>query len=79
MRDQRREEGWRSLVTDPASVGVGVTVVLLLWVTLAADLSSRFAWVGAPYAASLAAAWFGQGRPAQWLEGLGRTRTTETA
>jgi hypothetical protein len=79
MRDRRRQEGWRSVAMDPAAVGVAVTLALLAWVTLAADLSSRFAWVGAPYAASLAAEWFGRGRPAEWLQGLGRTRRTETA
>lgn len=71
-RDRARAEGWRPVLADPAVVGVAVTLVLLAWVTLAADLSSRFAWVGAPFAASLAAVWFETGRPGAWLAGLGR-------
>lgn len=75
MRDRLRDVGWRTVAVEPAVVGVLVTLALLFWVTLAADLSSRFAWVGAPFAASLAAEWFEHGRPAAWLAGLGRRRT----
>lgn len=57
------------VVRDPAAVGIGLTMLLVLWVTLAADLSPRFAWVGAPFAASLATLWFESGRVGAWLAG----------
>lgn len=72
VRSRVRRRGWRPVAADPAVVGVAVTLALLAWVTLAADLSPRFAWVGAPFAASLAAAWCSTGRVGSWLEGLGR-------
>ncbi len=77
IRDRLRGEGWRPVVLDPAVVGVVVTLALLGWVTLAADLSSRFAWVGAPFAATLAASWFEHGRAGDWLAGLGRPSSGE--
>lgn len=79
IRDRVRDDGWRPVAVDPAVVGVVVTLALLAWVALAADLSSRFAWVGAPFAATLAAAWFEQGRAGDWLEGLGRRRAPDAA
>jgi hypothetical protein len=79
IRDRWRSEGWRATVVEPAVVGVGVTAALLFWVTLAADLSSRFAWVGAPFAATLAAAWFDRGRPAEWLARWGARREVQAS
>lgn len=65
-----RESGWKKTVIDPAVVGIAMTGALCLWVTPTADLSPRFAWIGFPFAASLTAAWFSEGRPQQWLHGL---------
>lgn len=70
LRGRIRERGWVSQLSDPAAVGVATTVALCAWVTLAADLSPRFAWVGFPFAATLAAQWWSRGRPAQWLAAL---------
>ena len=53
IRDSWRADGLRAVALDPAAVGVGVTLAMLAWVALAADLSSRFSWVGTPYAATL--------------------------
>ncbi|MBV6507796.1 MAG: hypothetical protein JJLCMIEE_00854 [Acidimicrobiales bacterium] len=65
-----REAGWKQTALDPAVVGIAMTGALCLWVTPAADLSPRFAWLGFPFAASLAAVWFSEGRPQKWLDGL---------
>ncbi len=72
IRDRLRSTSSIETLVDPAVVGVLLTAVLVLWVTMAADLSSRFAWVGTPFAASLAAMWFESGRAGEWLQGLGR-------
>lgn len=72
---RRRLDGsrWFDVVSDPAVAGVAVTALLLVWVTLAADLSARFGWVGMPYAASLAVIWFDSGRCRRWLSRFGRS------
>jgi len=72
VRDRLRSQPLPATLSDPAVVGVAITGVLVLWVTLAADLSSRFAWVGTPFAASLAALWFDSAKVDEWLGRLGR-------
>lgn len=67
VRDRVRAGGWSTTLAEPAVVGVALTAVLCLWVSLAADLSPRFAWVGFPFAASLAATWFADGRGAELI------------
>lgn len=67
-----RSDGWRTVALDPAVVGLAVTAALLVWVALAADMSARFAWAGSPFAASLAAVWFGSGRVGERLASIGR-------
>jgi hypothetical protein len=66
-RQEQRANGWLATLLDPAVVGVVITVGLCLWVMAAADLSPRFAWIGFPFAAALAARWFDEGRAAAWL------------
>lgn len=58
---RRRVEPLRAVMTEPAAVGVAATVGLCVWVSLSADLSPRFVWVGFPFAATLAAAWIDGG------------------
>jgi len=70
IRRDLRAHGWSALWTDPATVGVLLTVALCGWVLLAADLSPRFAWIGFPFAATLSARWWSSGRPAEFLERL---------
>ncbi len=64
-RDRVRTDGFATALTEPAVVGVLLTAGLCAWVSLAADLSPRFAWVGFPFAASLAATYFRHGRGAE--------------
>ena len=64
-RDRVRADGVAAALTEPAVVGVVLTAGLCAWVSLAADLSPRFAWVGFPFAASLAATYFRHGRGAE--------------
>ncbi len=71
LRDRLRSKPVMTALLDPAVVGVALTGVLVLWVTLAADLSSRFAWVGTPFAASLAAVWFESDKVGEWLARIG--------
>lgn len=70
VRRRVRADGWLPALVDPAVVGVAITAALCLWVMAAADLSPRFAWAGFPFAASLAAVWWSDGRPREWLDGL---------
>lgn len=72
VRDRLRSQSLTTALLDPAVAGVAITAVLVLWVTLAADLSSRFAWVGTPFAASLAALWVESDKVDEWLARFGR-------
>lgn len=69
-RDRIRADGWTATLGEPAVVGVVLTAGLCAWVSLAADLSPRFAWIGFPVAASLAATFFDHGRGSELVERL---------
>jgi len=65
IRDMRREQHAEpdvrhpllATLLDPAVAGVAVAVVLCVYAAATADLSPRIAWVGFPFAATLAAQW----------------------
>ncbi len=65
-----RSAGFLAACTDPAVAGVASGLLLLAWILITADLSPRFFWPCFPFAATLVARWFGDGRPQRWLDGL---------
>lgn len=70
VRRRARDIGFLRAWVDPAAVGVAAGLLLLVWIGLTADLSARFFWPAFPFAATLAARWFADGRPAAWLDRL---------
>ncbi|MDQ2679065.1 MAG: hypothetical protein M3Y51_10005, partial [Actinomycetota bacterium] len=63
-----RAVGWVDAAVDPAVVGVLGGLGLLGWILVTADLSPRFFWPCFPFAATLCARWWSEGRPAAALE-----------
>ncbi len=70
LREARRS-GWIPAVVDPAVVGVVVALGICFWSGITVDLTPRLFWIGTPFAATLVARWFSEGRPRAWLDGLG--------
>ncbi len=70
IRGRVRADGVVDTLRRPAVLGVAITVALCAWTVLAADLSPRFAWVGFPFAATLAAEWLSTGRASERLRTL---------
>ena len=68
FRRRVRDVGWVEAVYDPAVVGVLGGLGLLGWILITADLSPRFFWPCFPFAATLCARWWAEGRPAAALE-----------
>ena len=68
FRGRVRSVGWLDAVVDPAVVGVLGGLGLLGWILITADLSPRFFWPCFPFAATLCARWWSDGRPAEVLE-----------
>ncbi len=64
-----RREGWLGLVQDPAVVGVVLALGICAWSFITVDLTPRLFWIGFPFAASLTARWFSEGRQHDWIEG----------
>jgi hypothetical protein len=58
---ETRRVGLLNATLRPAPAGLLCTIGLLLWVLAGADFSSRFTWVGFPFAAAMAAEWFDAG------------------
>lgn len=69
-RRMARAEGRATALMAPAVVGVAVGLLLTAWTVVAADMSPRHFWVAFPFAASLTADWFAEGRPRAWLDRL---------
>jgi hypothetical protein len=65
-----RRDGWVRSCIDPAVVGVVLTLGVCFWSFITVDLTPRLFWIGFPFAATLAARWFSEGRPAEWLDRL---------
>jgi len=74
-RREALRSGWVDAAIDPAVVGVVLAAGVGLWASVSADLSPRLFWIGVPFAASLVAGWFSEGRPRAWLDGLGTPRS----
>ncbi len=66
-RHRVRSVGWVEATIDPAVVGVLGGLGLLGWILITADLSPRFFWPCFPFAATLCARWWSEGRPAEVL------------
>ncbi len=60
-------QGWIVALFDPAVVGVLGALGICAWSFITVDLTPRLFWIGFPFAVSLAARWFDEGRPADWL------------
>jgi hypothetical protein len=73
LREARRTNWWRAAL-DPAVVGVLMALGICCWSGITVDLTPRLFWIGTPFAATLIARWFSDGRPAEWLDGLGSSR-----
>ena len=43
---------------------------ICFWSFITVDLTPRLFWIGFPFATTLAAEWFSEGRPADWLAKL---------
>lgn len=69
-RRMSRDEGWWQALLHPAVVGVVLTLGISAWSFITVDLTPRLMWMGFPFAASLAADWWAEGRPREWLERL---------
>ena len=69
FRHRVKDVGWTEALLDPAVVGVLGGLGLLAWIMITADLSPRFFWPCFPFAATLCARWWAEGRPAEALEG----------
>lgn len=67
-RRMAREDGWFRVLLHPAVVGVVLTLGISAWSFITVDLTPRLMWMGFPFAASLAADWWAEGRPREWLE-----------
>jgi hypothetical protein len=65
-----RRDGWWRVITDPAVVGVVVALGICGWSFITVDLTPRLFWIGFPFAATLTARWFSEGRPKEWLDRL---------
>lgn len=65
-----RVDGWIRAAIDPAVVGVAVALGICVWSGITVDLTPRLFWIGTPFAASLIARWFMDGRPKEWLRRL---------
>ena len=63
-----RRDGWLTSLLDPAVVGVVLAVGICFWSFITVDLTPRIFWIGFPFAATLTARWFSEGRPQEWLE-----------
>lgn len=66
-RSTYRREGLVVSLQDPAVVGMVMGLALLTWTMFVADMSARHLWPTYPFACSMAAQWFSQGRGAEWL------------
>ncbi|UDY34108.1 hypothetical protein [Dermatobacter hominis] len=66
LREARRT-GWIRAVVDPAVVGVVVALGICFWSGITVDVTPRLFWIGTPFAATLVARWFSEGRPEEWL------------
>ena len=71
-------QGWIQAAIDPAVVGVVVALGICGWSFITVDLTPRIFWIGFPFATSLAAYWFTEGRPAEWLDKLRLPRSLTT-
>jgi hypothetical protein len=69
-RQLAASEGVVRAAVDPAVVGVLIALGICAWSFITVDLTPRLFWIGYPFAASLAAAWSSEGRPAEWLGSL---------
>ena len=69
-RRSARENGWWQPLLDPATVGVIMALGISGWTVLTVDLTPRMFWIGFPFAASLVATWFSEGRPAEWMASI---------
>lgn len=70
FRQMVRADGWFNSLVDPAVMGVLVALAICVWTIPITNISSRVFWIGCPFAASLAAVWFAQGKPGRWLQNL---------
>ncbi len=68
VRRRSRDVGVLAACADPAVAGVIGGLALLGWILITADLSPRFFWPCFPFAATLTARWFAEGRPRRWLD-----------
>ena len=67
LREARRT-GWLTAAIDPAVVGVVLALGICFWSGITVDLTPRLFWIGTPFAATLIARWFSEGKPKAWLE-----------
>jgi hypothetical protein len=65
-----RREGWVRTLIEPAVVGSLLAVGIAGWSFITVDFTPRLVWIGFPFAATLAARWLTQGRPADLLDRL---------
>jgi len=63
-------DGWFKALTNPAVVGVIMALGICFWSFITVDLTPRLFWIGFPFATTLTAEWFSEGRPADWLAKL---------
>jgi hypothetical protein len=66
-RRSARADGWFRALVDPAVIGVFTAFGICFWSFITVDLTPRLFWIGFPFAATLAARWLSDGRPAEWL------------
>lgn len=78
-RVRARAEGWFTALIDPATVGVVVVLGVNFWSLITVKTSPRLFWIAFPFAISLAAGWFDQGRPREWLDRLPFRRLRDPA
>ena len=69
-RREARRSGWVRAAVDPAVIGVLTALGICFWSAITVDLPPRLFWIGTPFAATLVARWFSNGRPREWIDGL---------
>ena len=69
-RREARRSGWVRAAVDPAVIGVLTALGICFWSAITVDLTPRLFWIGTPFAATLVARWFSDGRPRDWLNQL---------
>lgn len=74
LRRELHRSGPAVVATDPAVVGVLMAIGVTSWSLVAGDLTPRLFWIGVPFAATLVARWFSDGRPRVWLDRAERFR-----